>query len=87
MSIQSIIKDVELGLRASPKPVPVPSTKILQHDLESKDFDDRFHHRSVIGKSNYVMSLTWPGIQYAAHACARLVLIPNRNIEKESIVL
>ena len=55
--IQSIIKDIKLGPRASLKPVPAPSTKILQHALGSKDFDKRFHYRSVIGKLNYLVVL------------------------------
>ena len=41
--IQSIIRDVKLGPRASSKPVPAPLAKIMQPALESKDFDDRFH--------------------------------------------
>ena len=56
--IQSIIKDVQLGPRASLKPVLAPSTKIFQHTLGSKDFDNRFHYRSAIGKPNYLAGLT-----------------------------
>ena len=56
--IQSIIKDVKLGPRASLKPVLVPSTKRVQHALGSKDFNNKFHYRSVIGKLNYLAGLT-----------------------------
>ena len=53
--------------------------KILQHDLESKDFDNRFHYRSVIGKLNYLDVLTWPDIQYAVNACARYNANPKEK--------
>ena len=56
--IQSIIKEIKLGPRASLKPVLVPSTKILQHALGSKDFVNRFHYRSFISKLNYLAGLT-----------------------------
>ena len=56
--IQSIIKDVKLGPRASLKPVQAPSTKILHHAFRSKDFNNRFHYRSVIDKLNYLAGFT-----------------------------
>ena len=38
--------------------------------MESQDFNNRFHYRSVIGKLNYSAGLTQPDIQYVVRACA-----------------
>ena len=77
--IQSIIKDIKIGPRASLKPMLAPSTKILQHTLRSKDFDNKLYYRSVIGKLNYLAGLTQPDIQYAVHACARFSANPKQK--------
>ena len=74
--LQFITKDVKLGPRASPNCLPVPFTKILQHALESKDFDDRFHY---MFKLNYLVGLTQPDIQYAVHACVTFSVYPKQE--------
>ena len=79
--IQCIIKNINLGPRAS-KPVPSPSTKNLQHAVESKDFNVRFYYRSVVGKLNYLAGWLNLTFNLPSISVQDLALIPNMSMEK-----
>ena len=57
----------------------MPSQKILQFYPDSEPFDNHFHYRSVIGKVNYLATLTHPDMQYAVHSCAIFSTCPKQE--------
>ena len=76
--IESIIKDLRLE-DAKYKDTPAMSSRILSSHLESPEFDNNFHYRSVIGKLNYLEKCTRPDISYAVHQCARFTSNPRKE--------
>ena len=79
MLIQSILKEVVLGLRMTLKPVLTPSQKILQPYLDSKVFNNRFHYQSIIDTLNYLTMFMYPDIQFVVHSCARYSTCPKQE--------
>ena len=56
-----IIKDVRLGPRTTPKPIPMFAQRLLHHHLDSPPHDEsKFQYRSVTGKLNYLAHCTRP---------------------------
>jgi hypothetical protein len=51
--IQSILDDLGLKEGTKTKNTPAMSTKILQQHLNSPEFNEPWHYRSVIGKLNF----------------------------------
>jgi Reverse transcriptase (RNA-dependent DNA polymerase) len=75
--IQSILDDLGLAVGAKTKSTPAASSKILQQHLNSPDFNESWHYRSVSGKLNYLEKSTRPDIAYAVHQCARFASNPK----------
>ena len=63
----------------STKPIPAPSSKLLKRYSKSKDFDNSFNYRYVIGKLNYLAKATRADIAYATHQCARFTSCPKHE--------
>ena len=59
------------------KHTPAASSVLLSRHLESDDFDESFHYRSVTGKLNYLEKCTRSDIAYATHQCARFSTCPK----------
>ena len=77
---QKIIKDVRLGPRATPKPIPVCSQILLWHHLDSPPQDEsKFQYQYVIGKLNYLAQYIWPNIFHALHQCAHFSSNPRKE--------
>jgi Reverse transcriptase (RNA-dependent DNA polymerase) len=75
--IDSIIADLGLNNESTVKRTPAISSKILQAHLDSPEFNESWHYRSVIGKLNYLEKSTRPDIAYAVHQCARFSSNPR----------
>ena len=76
--IKQILCDLKMdGLPVKEKDTPAASSRILLKHEESKEFDNSFHYRSVIGKLNYLEKCTRPDIAYATHQCARFTEKPK----------
>ena len=70
--VSSIVKDVKLSLKATPRPMLSASTKILQRNAAEPLFDETaFCYRAVMGKLNFLEKSSRPDIAYATHQCAR----------------
>ena len=65
--------------KAKTKSIPAPSSKILSHHSDSKDFDNSFNYRSLVGKLNYLEKCTRSDIAYASHQCARFTSNPKKE--------
>ena len=61
------------------KPIPAPSTKILDRDLNGADFNYNFDYRSIVGKLNYLEKGTRPELAYSVHQCARFCTNPKKS--------
>jgi hypothetical protein len=75
--IQSILDDLGIKDDTNTKTTPALSTKILQQHLDSPEFNEPWHYRSVIGKLNFLEKSTRPDIAYAVHQCARFASNPR----------
>ena len=54
-----IIKDVRLGTRTTPKPIPMCDQRLLHHHLDYPPHDERkFQYRSVIVRLDYLAHCT-----------------------------
>ena len=52
---QKIIKDVRLGTRTTPKPIPIFAQRLLHHHLDLPRYDEsKFQYLSMIGKLNHL---------------------------------
>ena len=75
-----IIKDVHLGPRTTPKPIPICAQRLLHHQLDyPPHYESKFKYRSVIGKLNYLSQCTRPNIVYAMHQCTRFSSNTHRD--------
>jgi len=74
---RQIYQDLGFKENTKDKPIPAASSKILKRHQTSKEFDNSFKYRSVIGKLNYYEKCTRPDISYQAHQCARFVDSPK----------
>lgn len=63
---------------ANPKSTPMVSSRILQKEPDSPDFDNQFNYRSVIGKIAYLEKGTRPELAYACHQCSRFSSDPKK---------
>ena len=53
--IDQILRDLNLdGDNVQTKETPAPMSRVLGLHKRSPEFDGRFHHRSIIGKLNYL---------------------------------
>ena len=78
--IESILKELNLSRPDTHiKSTPAASSKILHRHADSKDFDNHFHYRRVIGKLNYLERSTRPDIDYAVHQGARFSADPKQE--------
>jgi hypothetical protein len=57
--IDQILENLGLNLpNTLSKPTPALSSKIIGRDVDGQPFNDRWEHRSVIGKLNFLEKLT-----------------------------
>ena len=78
--IDQILKDLRLDKQdVTTKNVPSTSSKILLRYPLSKDFDNSFNYKSVIGKLNYLEKTTRSDISYITHQCARFTSCPKEE--------
>ena len=76
--IDQILDDLRLkDDNVKPRTTPAASSKLLTRHSKSKQFDNSFNYRSVIGKLNYLEKATRSDISYAVHQCARFVSDPK----------
>ena len=68
---------MRLSEKGPNRKTPAPSSRILKRCNESKDFDQSFDYRSVIGMLNYLDAGSRSDIAYAMHQCARFVSNPK----------
>ena len=78
--IKQILKDLGLSdEKAKTKSTPCPVSKLLSLHSDSKEFDNGFNYRSIVGKLNYLEKCTRSDIAYAAHQCARFTDSPKKE--------
>jgi hypothetical protein len=75
--IQNILDDLKMNDTTKTKTIPALSSKILQPHLDSPEFNEPWHYRSIIGKLNFLEKSTRPDIAYAVHQCARFLSNPR----------
>jgi Reverse transcriptase (RNA-dependent DNA polymerase) len=80
--IETIIK--ELGLKEDSNTLTTPGnlTVILQKCALSKNHNETWNYRAMIGKLNYLAQSTRPDIAYAVHQCARFSKDPKQEHSK-----
>ena len=77
--IDSILKSLRLKKNESaPRDTPMLSSKILQKELDSPEFDNHFNYRSVIGQIAYLEKGTRPELAYSVHQCSRFSENPRK---------
>jgi hypothetical protein len=72
--IQQILDDLGINGLTATKDSPAASTVRLHRDVSRKPYTDNWHHRSIIGKLNFLEKSTRPDIACAVHQCARFCL-------------
>jgi hypothetical protein len=78
--IDSIIKELRLDDdNVQIKTTPAKTSDILRRHAASKDFDNAFNYRSIIGKLNYLERGTRADISYITHQCARFAVSPKQE--------
>ena len=77
--IDQILKELKLDENNNMKlkDTPAKCSEILKRASESKNFDNSFHYRSIIGKINYLEKATRCDIAYINHQCARFTENPK----------
>jgi len=55
------------------------SSKLLSRHPKSKDHDDQFNYRRVIGMLNYLEKSSRPDLMYVVHQCARYCEAPKEE--------
>jgi hypothetical protein len=76
--IAQILKAWRLdGEKVKEKDTPAKSSVILNAGLGTKEFDESFNYRSIIGKLNYLERGTRSDISYIVHQCARFTACPK----------
>ena len=59
------------------KETPAKSSEILSRHSQSKNHDNSFHYKSIIGKLGYLEKRSRPDIAYIVHQCARFSTQPK----------
>ena len=77
--IDSILKSLRLKKDESThRDTPMLSSRILQKELDSPEFDNHFNYRSVIGQIAYLEKGTRPELAYSVHQCSRYSSNPRK---------
>jgi hypothetical protein len=81
--IEQILRVLRLdGKEVKEKDTPAKSSVILNAGLNTKEFDESFNYRSIIGKLNYLERGTRSDISYIVHQCARFTSCPKEQHAK-----
>ena len=85
--IDSIIKYLHLQPDSKHKTTPAVTSTLLHKDTDGPDMQPEFHHRSVIGKLNFLEKSTRPDISVSVHQCARFSESAKKVTLKQSNAL
>ena len=75
--IDGILRDLKLPQDGKIRETPAQSSSILTRHHSSKDHDQSFNYRSILGKLGYLEKGSRPEIAYIVHQCARFSIHPK----------